>query len=212
MAPKDLVRSGAAAGISRFVDPLLQYPLDPLLLVEGKYDKVFLVKAFALLGEPNRLRIACLEDLTAGRATGGVQNLQRYLSDHAEVIKSRPGDASVILLLDWDAATKASEFHRIGRRTGGRLRAKTWPEGDCNPALGKSFRGIERFYSDRLISAAEKKTEKIFRNVDGLAAVTQDGYGEVKAVLAQLVQKELRERDLKYARKFLRQLLQAMAL
>jgi hypothetical protein len=78
-----------------------------------------------------------------------------------------------------------------------------WPESACNLNLGRTFRGIERHQSDRLINQAEKKGAQVFRRRN-LCSVEQAGYRQVKELLHNIVTKRgFRKDDLVHARAFL---------
>jgi len=203
MEPRQLLSWGATAGATKFIDPILLFPLEPVLLVEGKHDRDFLRRAYGLL-ERGNFRICCLEDLAVG-ATGG-DDLRHYIKHHAPAIQSRPPDVPVVLLLDWDKRSKVSSYEGLVPLRRG-LVVEVWPEDKCNPNLGRTFRGIERFYSDRMVEAAEKKTDAIARPRKGVAIVENNRYGEVKGILAEIVSTDLRAEDLLHAKTFLLSLL-----
>jgi hypothetical protein len=66
-------------GVSRYVNPLLMYPLEPLVLVEGKFDRDFLTECFRIASPGRVPRISSLADLKKEADEGGVDALLGYI-------------------------------------------------------------------------------------------------------------------------------------
>lgn len=198
-APLDVVRSSARAGVSRWVDPLLYFPLDPVVLVEGKIDRVVIEEVLRLLRSPRRIRVLDLEALQES-GKGGVDTLLRYVKDRVAMIRSRSSEAPVHVLLDWDAEGKTGSFNSLFA-TGDPFSCSAWDATSANPNLGDTVKGIERFYSDRMITFAENSGVSIARTAEGAVVVSSKQLGQLKKVLADLVEAEgLEEEDLAYLR------------
>ncbi|MGA2463997.1 MAG: AAA family ATPase [Thermodesulfobacteriota bacterium] len=195
-------------GISRWTHPILYFPLDPLILVEGKYDDDFLEEAFIHLRQKRKIRVTYLERLNGGGKTGGVDDLFGYIKNNLKVIKSRQKESPVIVILDWDSAKKANQFQKLFVE-GDPFKVLIWPDLAFNPKLNKSFHGIERYFSDRMIQQAEDKGAPIFRNRAGLCSVDKDEYGQVKSILNQIVNDGLKEEDFIHAKGFIEEMLRA---
>jgi predicted ATPase len=208
LSGRNLLDKVSRLGVSRWVHPIMHYPLDPLLILEGKSDHAFFIQALKYFKLSRQLRLSYLEKLGTGGQTGGVQDTAGYVKDNAGAIKARPKDSPVVVVLDWDAATKTNLFtkHFNGADP---LKALGWPESALNPLLGKSFRGIERCYSDRLIAEAEKRGVSIARKQDGTCVIQPDEYAKAKEVLADVVSEGLQVDDLAHARPFLEEILKA---
>jgi 5S rRNA maturation endonuclease (ribonuclease M5) len=86
--------------------------LDPVILVEGKYDRVFLEEAFKFVRPTRDVRVVDLEQLSDD-ATGGDERVIKYVKDNSGPIKSRSDDAPVIVLLDWDSDSKLPKLTRL---------------------------------------------------------------------------------------------------
>ncbi len=197
------------AGVSRWVDPLLHHPLDPLILVEGKFDCAFLSAALALTPKSREVKISYLENLEPQRKTGGKDDLQRYVQEHASAIKSRSKLAPVLVVLDWDAAGKRDSYQKpFGPLDP--FKVVAWPMTALNPKLGETFHGVERAYSDRLIEEGEKMGVKIYRAADGTCSTDAGDYGKTKQTLHAVVKQGLRESDLGHLKAFLGEILQAV--
>jgi hypothetical protein len=205
--PLDAVALASDAGVSRWVHPLLYYPLDTIVLVEGRHDVAFLTEAFRIAKPGRRVTVTSLEELGKPNA-GGVDTILRYVKDNAGVIRARNTTAPVIVALDWDARAKVTAFEKLFTPEDP-FAVLAWPESEANPKLGRTFRGIERFYPDRLIEEAEKQGHAIARRHDGVASVEPDIYGSLKRHLSDTVRLHgLQHDDLVFAKPFVDRLLE----
>lgn len=205
----DLLAKVSRAGISRWVHPLLHFPLEPLILVEGKFDWVFLTRAFALLSPGFQPRVSYLELLSG--ESGGIEQTVSYIRKHKEVIAARPADAPVLLVIDWDSRGK-EESANAAFVHGGPGSAVAWPDTALNPKLGRSFKGVERSYSDRLITLAMDQGAEIALKRDGSYVADKDSYGATKQLLSGLVDAHLEKDDLGHAESFVLDLLKKVRL
>jgi predicted ATPase len=207
---KRVLELSARAGVSRWVHPILYYPLDPVILVEGKYDRAFLDEALKILRPKRSVRVVDLEQLSDD-ASGGDERLIRYVKDSASAIKTRPSDAPVVALLDWDSAGKRTRLTRPFESSDPFL-GLAWPDSAFNPLLGPTFRGIERHYSDRLIALTEAQGAVIARTAKGVCSVDADRYGDLKRQLYDIVvESGLQPVDLAHCRPFLEDLLRQVS-
>lgn len=198
---REVLDRAARAGVSRWVHPLLYYPLEPLVLVEGMYDRVFLEEAFRVLRPSRAVRVADVGEM--GEAGGGVNSLLEYVKSNAAVIKARTPNSPVVVLLDWEVASKEDRFKRLFASEDP-FRVMSWPEDEANPSLDTSFRGIERFYSDRLIDAALEAGFRIGTTQEGVRMVQKGTYGALKRWLSEKISREgLMPDDLRYVKRFL---------
>jgi len=202
----DLLDMSCKFGVTRWVNPILYYPSNALVLVEGKTDRDFLTRALFCKGIFLSYKIVCLEDLTTRPDKGGVDTLKSYIKANADAIKSRLPSAPVIVVLDWDAAKKASEFEKtLGKANS--FHVVAWDETKANPSLDRSFRGIERFFSDRLIEQAEKMNGNLIaRKANGIRSIQGDDVSTLKGILAEIVTKDLQSGDLVFADSFITEL------
>jgi energy-coupling factor transporter ATP-binding protein EcfA2 len=209
-APEDkrsVIEESSRAGISRWTHPILAYPLDPLVLVEGKFDHAIIERAIRLLAPRSRIRVRYLDDMTGGDLTGGVDELKSYLKYHARAIRTRLREAPILVLLDWDSASRKKEFEKYVPAEHGAV--LVWPPSTFNPRLHKSFRGIERHLSDRLIDKAGEDTGLLMPRRDGTLAVSPDEYDRFKGAVFQVVENGLLKSDLTFAEAFLREVIDA---
>jgi hypothetical protein len=176
--------------------------------VEGRFDRVFLDECLGTIRPDRSIRVADLEELSV-QSTGGVDRLLSYIRENAGVIRARTADSPVVVLLDWDAAARVPTFAKLFSSTDP-FRVLAWDAAEANPTLGPSFRGIERFFPDRLIDAAEAEGYPIARTAKGVCSVEKDNYGALKRWLSEKVAAEgLTTDDLTFAEPSLRRLLGA---
>ncbi len=197
---RQLLEATAQFGVSRWVNPILYYPLEPVVLLEGRFDRDFVIKCVTALGAQTSARFVCLEDLKQDPTKGGVETLFRFVQDNVDVIKSRQSPAKVCVLLDWDSTTRVNSFRNLFRPQDPFL-CIAWNKDEANPLLSESFHGIERFFSDRVIDAvAAHHPQFFFTNPTGVRTVEKENLGSVKRLLNEEVNKGLSRDDAKYAK------------
>jgi hypothetical protein len=200
---RELMRDAARFGVSRWVNPILMYPLDPLILVEGKTDRDFIRIGIAQLGLRHEYRIESLDDLTGDGDKGGVETLRKYVKENAEAILSRPQVAPIVIVLDWDARDKSDEFKKLVKDDH-RFKVLAWDPRSSNPKLDETFRGVERFYSDRIIVASGQRANDLLAiKSNGQWCIPGKNAGALKPLLHETVLAGLSLEDLTFAREFL---------
>jgi hypothetical protein len=194
-------------GVSRWRHPLLYFPLDPLILVEGKYDAEFLEEAFKLIKTRKSFKIRYLEELAGGGNTGGVDALFNYLKSNKEVLSTRQPTAPVLMILDWDSSTKVEKFKKLVPAADS-YQVISWPPDALNPLLGRDFHGIERLFSDRIITKAIRNGAQIEKTRSGkFVVIDKDQYSAVKQILNQAIRLGLRKNDIRNCISFLNRIL-----
>jgi hypothetical protein len=203
---REVLSLSAKAGVSRWVHPLLYMPLDPVVLCEGEQDVAFVSRALRLLKPKRRIRVVSLREF-AGDDAGGVDRMLQYLKENRSAVQARSADAPLVVVIDWEANSKKGAFEKAIAGAPGAF-VLVWPEDQANPDLGKSFRGIERFFSDRIIHEAEKRAASIGRTKKGTAIVEPGAYEGVKKILNEIVSESLSQEDLVHAQVFLQQVIE----
>lgn len=206
--PRDAIKQVSRLGISRWIHPILYFPLDPLILVDGKYDANFLDEAFQHIRPKRKVHVIYLEQLEEGGKTGGVNDILGYVKANAQAIKARRKEAPVIVVLDWESANKEGSFKKLFDMDDP-FKVFVWPESDCNPKLDESFRGIERFFSTRIIQEGKKRGAKINKLVGGEYLVKPEDREKAKKILNAVAKDRIKDADLQYCRNFLEKILQA---
>lgn len=205
--PLTLLQKSAEAGVSPWTDPLLHFPLQPVVIVEGKWDELFVRLGLALLGAGDVARVVYLSMLGED-GTGGNEEVKRYLKTHVRQIRARSPKAPVIVILDWEDASKRAGVEAIVPQPSP-YKVLVWPDSAANPRLGPTFRGIERFYSDRLIDEAIERKAAIGVAASGELIPDVAKYEDTKKILGGLVQAQLLAEDLAFARRFLQSIVVA---
>lgn len=206
--PRAALEELSRVGVSRWIHPVLQSPLDPIVLVEGKFDVLFLNKAFGVLHPKKHLVVADVSQLENTDGRSGLERLESFLRESSAAIRNRRPDAPVIVVLDWDASNKRQQFVKIVRDSSV-YKVLVWPPSALNPKLGPSFKGIERAYSDRIIEAAISQGARIGRDAEGRCMVESAEYDSIKSLLAKIVEEGLNEQDIQACRPFLIEILSA---
>jgi|WetSurMetagenome_2_1015567.scaffolds.fasta_scaffold22819_3 predicted ATPase len=204
---KAVLEEAANLGISRFSHPILAEPLRPLVLVEGKYDHVFLDRAIRIIAPNSRVRVAYLELLEGGDSTGGDDATYKYLKANAQAVKIRLPSAPVLMVYDWDAKKKCDALLKMFAQNDP-LKVLIWPDTSFNPKCGACFRGIERSMSDRILGAANAACNVMGNKTDGTYTVASGDYGKLKDAAFNVVSNGITEADLVHARGFVEQIIQ----
>ena len=206
---KTAIEKAAKRGISRWTHPILHYPLNPIILVEGKYDHTFLEQALKLLAPHKNIRVTYLELLQEGDVKGGVDEMLKYIKANVSAIGVRGKEAPVVVLLDWDSSKRKPDFEKL-LGTGDSYKVFVWPEPAFNPKLGKAFHGIERHMPDRIIDAADDATQVVGTKKDGSKTVHKDDYGKFKEEAFKVIQQGITLDDLVFVKDFLQELLRSL--
>ena len=204
--PRKALDQLSTGGVLRWVHPLLHFPLDPVILVEGEFDVTFLERAFEIMQVGRQVRVADLARLEGGSDGGGVDRLKKYIKDNASAIRARRPEAPVVVLVDWDARGKVDSFAGLIDAPN-TYKVLAWPDSALNPRLGRSFKGVERAFSDRIIQQAIDAGAQIGTKKSGQFVVSSDEYGEIKRQLEKVVNSSLQPDDLVHCREFLTRVL-----
>ena len=203
--PNELVRVSSRLGISRYSHPLLYYPLDTIVLVEGLSDKIIFEKARNALGISNEHRIETLESLTAEAGKGGINSIITYLESNKVLLDNRMRQYPVLVLADWSC--KEHEIKRLtDLRTGKNgLEVVRMKEEWSNQKLSKDFDGIERFLSIELINEGQTVgLFKLLKPTDDdfpLSIADHKEFGESKVKFAHLVYEKGVSTDFEFFKK-----------
>lgn len=184
---RDLLQRAAQFGISRWIDPILYHPLEPIVLVEGRFDADFILWCNKVLKLNPTYRVVTLEDLYSEASKGGIDTLIGYIKDRADVIRSRSPSAAIFLLADWDATKKLAGLEGIFKGADP-FHAAAWKVQEANPDLDSTFRGIERFMSTPMIDkASESCGNCVGVKANGTRLVAPQDFAKLKKKLNELV-------------------------
>jgi len=205
--PTEILNKLSKVGVSRWVHPLLYYPLDPIIVVDGKYDHAFWIEALKMIRTKRKPMITYLERIDPVYGSGGNRNTFDYIKANVKAIKSRRKTAPVAVVLDWDDSGKEKNYRKFFDKEDP-FHVFCWPKEYANPKLNESFRGTERFFSDRIIDRAREKGLEVAEYPEGLLTVDPEHYNSVgKSIICDIVKKGLEEGDLSYAKPFMEEVL-----
>jgi AAA15 family ATPase/GTPase len=204
---KDIIRESEKAGISRYTHPLLYNPSDSIIFVDGKYDKTFFEKAIPMIAPKSTVKVFCMEELKDER-TGGEKEIFGYLKKNKDAILCRNEDSPIIVVLDWESKD-LGKYKPLSRELGKKLHVLQWNDSEANPKLTKNFRGMERFYSDRLIGVAIVQHPGLIGKTKEETYTLHQSDAETikKALDCEINKNGLKENDLLYAKAFINKIL-----
>lgn len=208
---RELLTLTSRHGVSRWVNPILYYPLDAVVLVEGKYDRDFLLECLRLMAIQNPPRVVCLADIKQDATQGGDARLHGFVKEHVDVIRARNAYAKVAVLLDWDSANKRQSFENLFHASDP-FKCLAWDSADANPKLADTFRGIERFFPDRIIQKVEAANPSLFfTNGNNVKTINPSETSRVKPLLNAEVASGLTAGDEIHAHKLVQRLITAIS-
>lgn len=158
MSVPELTRAAELRGVSGWVHPILSFPWNTVVLVEGEIDAKVLTHVALLAGVTN-LRFLPLPTLDPSERGGGKDQLIRYLRANSRLISNRPKSTPLIALLDWEVADTTLAQARGAYGQGADRFVVRMDQSLCPRELGPTFRGIERFYPPRVVSEAHAADE-----------------------------------------------------
>ena len=139
---KDALRDTSRKAISVYAHPLMANIDVPVVLVEGKYDYIYLMAAIREANFRPRWRVASPDEyLTPGSAGDALLN---YIRWNQQVLEARPDASPIFVLRDWEDENKKVKFDEY-LKCHPHSRALVCPTERCNNQLGQSFVGIERY-------------------------------------------------------------------
>ena len=185
-APRDAITEATKREITTFRHPLFTNTDLPMVVVEGKFDAIYLRAALQSLDLRPRWRIIAPQ-AAFGQEVGGDAILP-FLKHNRAVIASRPASAPVIVLRDWeangvDSYQKVLNAHPYSR-------ALICDKDLVNPDLSEDFVGIERYLSSDLIvkHVPKKKLGLEHAGADARYTIKRPHLETVKSALASDVE------------------------
>lgn len=143
---KEAINQITENGITYQVDPILQYPLQPIVLVEGKTDKDFIRQALNIMAPALKVSVFDITDLDVNEESGGKDKLKKYLKLNKLKINIREQSTSIFVLMDPDAKNDQRDINEyLGNGV-----CFIWKEEDKYKHAPKDIDGIEGFYSERI--------------------------------------------------------------
>jgi len=197
-----LAEEAAARQVTGPCPPALKFPLETVVLVEGPTDRRILERAAQLTGVGTHLRFCTVSQLDPSLRSDGKGQIKKFLSAHAASLAARLPQHPLLVLLDWD--TSPSELSEVQKKYGANGPRYVWrmDEAQAEPRLDRSFKGIERFFSKRLIEKAtlQGMLPGIAQRIDGTLVVDRTELDDAKPRLADLFCDEAERADCEFLR------------
>lgn len=153
-----LTRSAEKRGVSAWTHPVLSFPWNPVILVEGGIDVDVLSHVAALSGYDHYCFLT-VPELDAQESTRGKDALRVYVGKTSGLIQNRPPENPLVVLFDWEASDQDLIRTRKSYGLYGEDRVLRMNTVYCDPLLGKDFGGIERFYPPDVLADAHAAGE-----------------------------------------------------
>ncbi|MGV0665809.1 hypothetical protein ABQE46_23685, partial [Mycobacteroides chelonae] len=148
LSSREAITESSRNAIFTYTHPLFAFATEPIVIVEGRFDHVYLRAAIEGIGLRPRWRLISPSLAFGDEYTGAA--IYEYLKYNRHVIASRPDVAPVVVLRDWEA-TDLQKYNKI-LQVHAYSKCLVPPSTIANPELGESFVGVERFLSTDLIS------------------------------------------------------------
>jgi hypothetical protein len=166
----ELIHASVRAGVSGQIDPIVCYPTNTVVLVEGPLDRWVLEGVAKKTQTACGCRFLCLSELDAQQSGGGVNSIIDYLKRWGRLTSNRAADSPLMVLFDYSVTdidfNKACEYY--GQQFHNRVLRMDVRHADRN--VSNILRGIERFYPRELYIRARE---------GNIARVNEDQYGVV---------------------------------
>lgn len=153
-----LTRAAEAAGVTGWVHPVLSFPWNPIVLVEGKSDVNVLSHVAHLIGL-DHIRFLSLPEFDSSERGAGKDSIIGYVKRNTSLIRNRPAEAPLLVLLDWDVSDQDLNKARQGYGADGDIRVLRMNASHCHNLMGPDFKGIERFYPPKIALASHENDE-----------------------------------------------------
>lgn len=157
MSMQELVRAAEKEGVTTYLHPVLSFPFNPVVLVEGGIDEKVLNHVADLVGRGS-LKFISLPKLESGEGSG-IDAQIAYVRKNAALIHRRPSAAPFLVLIDWEVSDqKLSQLKAVYGSDADRYVVRP-SDLLASSGLGDTFRGLERFYPLDVIQQAHKAGE-----------------------------------------------------
>lgn len=155
-----LTRAADTRGVGGWVHPILYFPWNPVVLVEGPIDAEVLSHVAQLAG-CDHVRFVCIPQLDTAEKRGGKDKIVTFLKNSLGLVQNRAKDAPLIVLLDWEVSDQDLKKTRLAYGSDGDRFVLRMNAAHCNPVMGTDFKGIERFYPPEAVLDAHNSGELI---------------------------------------------------
>ncbi len=183
----ELTQAADIRGVSGWVHPILYFPWNPVVLVEGPIDSEILSHAARLTGLEH-LRFVSLPNLDPSERRGGKDKIITFLKNSHGLIQNRSKQSPLFVLLDWDVSNNDMNKAKNAYGEGGTKYVLRMNKSHCDPLLGKNFFGIERFYPPNIFVDAHNVGDLILGMADNKPySISKDQLEQAKGILRKKV-------------------------
>ncbi len=169
-SPIPLLASHAArSGVTSWPQPLLAFPHNPVVFVEGWVDSRVLTHASKVTGVAANCVFLAPSQLDPN-VSDGADSVATYLQRHGALWKKRPPESPLLVIFDWDKTPSSRAVKRARKAFGNEAndRVLVAAERNAHPDMSDQWKGIERFYTPAFVEAAER---------DGVVVAARDSDG-----------------------------------
>jgi predicted ATPase len=156
----ELTRAADIRGVSGWVHPILYFPWNPVVLVEGPIDSDVLSHVAHLAGL-DHLRFVSLPNLDPAERRGGKDKIITFLKNSNGLVQNRSKRAPLIVLFDWEVSDEDIRKAKKAYGDGGERNILRMNADHCDQLLSEDFAGIERFYPPEVFSQAHQAGELV---------------------------------------------------
>lgn len=157
---QDLTYSSETKGVTEWVHPVLYFPWNPVVLVEGKYDVDALTHVSKLIGN-DIIKYVSVPDIDPSEKRGGDKKIISFLSRNKKMIKNRQMSAPLIVMLDWDVSDTDLNKARSAYGDGGKRFVLRMNVESSNPRLSNDFKGIEKYFPEKVFLKAHDNEDVV---------------------------------------------------
>ena len=185
----DLIQASAEAGVSGRIDPILGFPTDTVVLVEGPLDRWVLQEVSKKTQTACECKFVCLSELDPQEPGGGVNSIIDYLKKWGKLIPKRASGSPLMILLDHSVGD--NDFRRAcqyyGQHHPNRVLRMDVSRADSR--VSNILTGIERFYPRALfIRARRANTAIVSEDQHDVVSIDRTNLGAtVKRELAKML-------------------------
>ncbi len=185
----DLINASVEAGVSGQIDPILGFPTDTVVLVEGPLDRWVLEEVSKRTQTACECKFVCLSELDPQESGGGVNIIIDYLKKWGKLIPKRAPSSPLMILFDYSVSD--SDFSKACRYYGQQYhnRVLRMDVNHADTRVSNILTGIERFYPQALFIRARRVNNAIVnKDQHGVVSIDKSNLGaSVKRELAKML-------------------------
>ena len=182
----DLVSEASSLDVTSLPSPGLQFPFDTVVVVEGDFDSRVLRRASDLMNLCQGVAFLTPSTLDPGCPDGDT-GVKKFVTDYRYVFPQRLSGHPLLVLLDWEVSDGTLNAIQAKYGDSGSVNVRKMDPAWADGAVGDTFKGIERFYSPRILEEAESTGAlQLARRSSGELVVTMSDLSAAKSALAEL--------------------------